>query len=685
MHFLRLPLLAALAITPFAWSDEPLRIDDENPLSAASWNDLSTSPVHAGLWTRAGSERFQQDFEAFVPLATSAAGDKLFFTNFVFNYRDGGEHSFSGGIGTRHYLPGANAVLGLHLHGDFTETIHDNQFAQFGIGFDLFTETGIDFRGNLYFPESGPDSIGGLPSYATPFGRRNSILQYGLTRYEAGLRGGDFQVEFDVPLASEILPTRGHLGVYHFESEFGGSLTGAKAGIAVHPCEGVSVGAEYYGDEEFFGNHWVFVAGLSAPFTLSDLARPGEWFRSLGDSRGVPAIGGSRSTDEVRSMLYSRIDRRNWVLTDISDPLLTQSKMNELLSDVIFVNNGSSSGIPKPKGTGKGTYENPASSIQRGINLAARKFGNSGNIVVAGVKDRYREDLLDAGKSVRLYGGGLRNTGTGAFRYGPKRLPSLHGGIRVTDVNDFTMMGFRVIRGGTSFVNPDAIFAGNVGDVYIGANRIRKVFQDGIDIEVDGNNRSQVLLAGNRINLTFDDAFDFDIEDKGRVTFLLRDNRTSRNSSDSVEFDIEDNARVRGQVVNNHFTRTGGEGIEVDQDDNSRARIRFLGNRITRTGDDPIDIDLNDTSRGSYQVANNMISGFFPGSDVDIDSEDSSTLMLQIMNNRSTNDFNFDEFGASTFLLENSLNTNTLTRGAVLDIDPSIRIVPRGKFGFQEP
>jgi len=48
--------------------------------------------------------------------------------------------------------------------------------------------------------------------------------------------------------------------------------------------------------------------------------------------------------------------------------------------------------------------------------------------------------------------------------------------------------------------------------------------------------------------------------------------------------------------------------------------------------------------------------------------------------NSSSNNLDFDEDEASTFRLEDTLDTNTLTGGAALVIDPLIEIVPAESF-----
>jgi hypothetical protein len=668
-----------LTVGSASFADD-LRLNDENPLTAVG----TGIPGELTLTSRASNDRFQQDGSVLAPLSLSESGDTLTFAHLAFNYRDGGSESFSGGVGARFYLPERNAVLGFHFQGTVSDSLYGNQIAQFGGGFDLFTESGIDFRGNFYLPESDSHLLSSFTEVGKPFGRGNTVLQAQdiMGVFERGRAGMDFKVEFDVPVLEKLLPSRGYLGVYHFDGEWKGNLTGASAGITVQPTESVSLGAEYYGDEDFFGDHWVFVAAVSAPLEGGELFHPQSWIRFLGQAFSPDAMPSKRNADEMRSLIARNIDRRNWVLPEISDPLMTERKLNYLLRNVIFVNNNGNTDAPRGSNSGSGGFEDPVKSIQAGVNRAARRFGNSGSVVVAGSRKIYREEIFDSGSSVRLYGGLVPGMGDKHFRYGSRA--RLDGGIHLTGIPTAHVSHFRIRGGLLSLPNPDGIFVENVSEVRILDNRLRLIFQDAIDVEMTGRTRSDIIVWGNSIDRTIDDALDFDLTGNSRSHVQVMDNRFDRTGSDGIEFDVEDRARVSGTVSRNYIRRISSEGIEVDQDDNSTARLRILNNRIERTLSDPLDIDLDDSSRGSYQVANNKLSGFFANTfDIDIDADDSARLRLQIMANRSNSDFNFDEDGGSTFLLEDTLGTNRFRGGAGLDIDPTI--LPFVQDGFPNP
>lgn len=634
--------------------------------------------------SRASRERIQQDVSALVPLAASPTSALL--TDFTFQFRDEGNHSFSGGIVMRRYLPEMDAVLGFHLHGDVTESIYDHRIAQLGFGFDLFTASGLDFHGNFYLPDTGPHLIQETSRFGPAFGRGNSILQtesiFGIS--ERGLRGSEIKVAFDFPVLNGLLPTRGHVGAYHFNGRSNDDLAGMSAGVLVQPFEGVSVGAEYYGDDEFYGDHWVFFAGVSTTFESGSCFHPRNWRQGIRDAFR-PRGAGSRERERMEDFLFAPADRRNWVLTEFSDPFLTETKLNEVLADVIFVNNGGARSVPGPRGNGRGTFANPVNTIQRGINRSAARFGNSGNIVVAGSKRPYTEDLVDAGRSVRLHGGRVPALAGRTFRYGSR--PTIDGGIMVTHVDTFSISNFQVVNGAASFVNPDAIFAGNVTNVSVIGNRVINSAQDGIDIEGTRGPEMTAVVRGNLVRNSSDDGIDFDLEGGSRAMVAVEGNRILNPLDDGIEFDIEDNARVYGTVSRNRVRASiFGEGIEIDQDDNSIARLRILDNNLRSVFNDPIDIDVTENSRGTYQVAGNRFDGLFPATRVEIDSDDTSLLRLQFVNNSTTSDLQFVEFLTSTFLLERQIGSNALLEGSVFHLDNNIRpLRPFGSFGFPAP
>lgn len=687
MHLIRtcyrlaLPVLFATA-APFAIA-APLTLDDDDPMSSVSAPDQSVRQIDFTSLSRISNERIQQDFRSFIPLVASP--DSLAFAKVNLNFRDEGSLSFSGGLGLRKYLPEMDSVLGFHIHGDVTETELDHQIAQFGFGLDLFTPTGFDIHANLYLPETDPHLAGEFSTFGPAFGRGHSILQTEslFSIYERGRRGADVKLAFDLPVLNEILPARGHVGAYHFSGHSSEDLSGIQAGLTIQPFEGAAFGAEYYGDEDFYGDHWVFVAGISAPFEFGNILHPGSW--ADGIANAFRPKSGNEERENMRRFLSAAVDRRDWVLTEISDPFLTEQKLNLLLDNVIFVNNGGARSVPGPRGRGRGTFENPANTIQHGVNRSAAKFGNNGNIVVAGSNRAYREDIVDAGKSVRLFGGRIPVAGGRTFQYGNR--PTIDGGIAVIDVDTFSMENFRVINGAASFVNPDAIFAANVSDVSLIGNRIINASQDAIDIESDGGRKMNVVIQGNRIRSSLDDGIDFDLTGTADVRVRITDNILNRPGDDGIQIELEDNSSIRGKISDNRVNGTDfGEGLEIDQDDNSFARLRILRNVFRDTDDDPLDIDVTDNSVGLYQVAHNELFGDSGGDIIEIDSDDTSQLQLQFFGNTLGNDALFREQLASSFLLEDTLNTNTLSGGATFILDPTILpFVPFGSTGFSSP
>ncbi len=231
----------------------------------------------------------------------------------------------------------------------------------------------------------------------------------------------------------------------------------------------------------------------------------------------------------------------------------------------------------------------------------------------------------------------------------------------------------------------DGIHVGGSGSgtliVDISGNRIENSALDGIQVTNFNSTRMDLTMINNIVDGAGADAVRFDFQNDSSVSFVIASNRLSNAASDGLEFDIESNSVAVGSIYDNQIgPTTFGEGIEIDQDQSSNATMRIYNNTIASSFADPIDIDLDDDSVGRYQVYNNIFSSNQPASIIDIDTNDNAFLGLQVYANTSNVNFDFDEDGASTFEMEDTLNSNTLTGGAAFVIDPLIDIVPAGTY-----
>lgn len=613
------------------------RIDDDVPTAEAvtgrgdtgqSMRSFSASGV-----VRASNERVQHDTEILAPLHFTDDGNRLIFANVVHNLRDGGEVSFSAGAGVRFYLPGRNSVLGFHILGDSTETLADNDIAQLGLGFDFFAATGIDLHGNLYLPESDDRVASQWTDYGDLFATGHTIFQTEnlLTIFERGRKGADLKVKFDVPMLNKILPARGHVGAYHFDGGYGDDLTGAMAGIMVQPFRGAAFGAEYYGDDEFFGEHWVFVAGVSGPIEFDTLVKPKKLLAGIARAFSIDPAPRDRSSDGMRDFLVHRLDRRNWVLQEWSAPAVTESTDLVIEENVIFVNNGLP-GSPVGSATGRGTFEDPVNTVQTGVARSAASFGNGGTVLVAGTGQIYAEEVFDVGSGFHLRSGHLPFTGQmgKTFTYGTQ--PILDGGVIVDDVQNFALSGFEVRNGALSLANPDAVFASNVAEISIVGNTIRSAAQDGIDIEVSGTNMSNAVVSGNQVFGSGDENFDLDVEDSGSLSVVYSDNVSRDSSGDGFGIDVDDFGVLDLLWTGGGIFNSGGDGFFLNANDDSSSTVVVRNTTIAGTGIDGFSISADDDSIVNASLLDSSVSGTdFDG--VFLDAFSDSTVTLSVRRN----------------------------------------------------
>ena len=590
------PTLLGPAILASSLVGAPI-IDDEVPVAVASvdraWMDETSRLLTLTETFRVGRERVQNDVSAFVPLTLSDDGDQLLFTRFVQNIRDGGEASFSGGLGARFYLSDYDAVFGFHLLCDTTESIYENDLSQIGLGFDLFTPSGIDLHGNVYLAESGDHLAREWVDYADLFAAGHTIFQTRnlLGQFERGRGGADLKVAFDVPVLNELLPARGHVGAYHFEGNYGDDFTGAMAGLMLQPFEGVSLGAEYYADDDFFGDNWVFVAGVSAPFEIGDLFRPRKLVENIGRTFRAPSR--DRRGGGMRSFMTAPVDRRDWVLPEVSSPILTKTDAVVVMDEVVFVNHGLV-GVPDGSATGRGTFEDPLNTIQGGVNRAARRFGHGGTVLVGGNGRVYSETIFDAGRSVDLRGGQVPIRGFEGERFSYGRRPIINGAVVADDIPEFSLTGFTIGGGVAGF---DGVLAADVSRVDISRNTILDADQDGIDFELSGTTMMTATVFRNRVVRAGDDAFDIDVYDSSRLTAVFRDNDAIGSSDTGINIDTDDRGILDLTWNGGRVFGSGGDGFFLGSADLSRATVVFENSSIRNSAIDGFSVFADDDAR----------------------------------------------------------------------------------------
>lgn len=258
------------------------------------------------------------------------------------------------------------------------------------------------------------------------------------------------------------------------------------------------------------------------------------------------------------------------------------------------------------------------------------------------------------------------------------------GGTGISVIHDVAGSGNLIINHNTiSQPGADAIFvnfaATGSRNLTIQNNSISQPALDGIQFVSSGQAVGFIDVVQNVVINAGADAMRLDFGGNTVNRINVAWNTFTNPASDLLELDLEGDSRTSGTISNNTANGTTfGEGVEIDQDQNSFANLVISNNSLQNSFADPLDIDLDDNSTGFYQVVDNLFSSPQPASIIDIDTNDNASLDAQVARNTTNVNFDFDEDGASTFRLENTIATNTFLGASSAVLDPLIEIVPAG-------
>ncbi|MEM7697421.1 MAG: right-handed parallel beta-helix repeat-containing protein, partial [Verrucomicrobiota bacterium] len=572
---------------------------------------------------------------------------------------DYGQESYSLGLGARWLLTEANAVMGYRIHGDFAETALENQVNQLAFGFDLFHGKGWDFHTNFYVPVSSERSrrIDGSrtdvsesqirnETYYDPYATGHQVrqgyeyetttrtvttdLSQVLQQREKGRAGGDARFLFDVYGKACGPKVRAMLGAYYYEGHFSDEIFGAMTGLYFIPSPGLQVGAEYYGDDELYGDHWIATVGASIP--TDSIFNPGKWGRKepaysgyVGGKGYTPAAAHCQ-TDYLTSRLYANAPRLARPVTDVETTVISEEIVSQSVSetvtvevgekviqdDVMFVNNGAAVGNGVNAGTagGDGTAENPFDTIQAGADGVATTFGGSGTVYVQGGTGNTYTETINVGHGGSPAAGvtdiafvtslkGFQACGGLVFG-GDTVLADLAGGFDLRNLNSAQVTGFS-ITGGTANAGPAGvpdtgaaggygILAYNVQNFVASCNTISGVSDRGILLFNDSVSNGAASITENTIDLAGAPAGVNGIEAVvvgvgNRLGVDIIDNNILNAPDCAIHLESFDNALLQAtNVSNNTINGAGNVGISIIGNDTSTIQIDQLsGNTVNGT------------------------------------------------------------------------------------------------------
>jgi inverse autotransporter-like protein with beta domain len=649
----------------------------------------------------------------FSPLTQSE--DTLTFLDFRFKYFEKQVNEFNLALGRRHMLEN-KWNIGIWGGIDRRRSELGNDFFQVATGVEAL-HSDWDFRINGYYPLSNPDSSSSEVARIELSG--NQIHMIGGA--EVPLYGADIEVGFRVPIEHLFNFSSGntkhdlrvYAGAFYFDHKDAiKDISGPKARIAWQfnnlfekPGTRLTLEAEYSNDD-VRDNHWEAGIRFRIPISFSDQISTGRML----------SLGHQVSLNKQEQRMMDRLERDTDIVVGLSkaEPVvddLTGAFFNHIASvdastnvqgtidstgqNSLIVAQGTNGNINtnvalqsnqtlmsggttiQVRGANSGTTTTfTASGSQAVITHAANSpaITMNNNTHVAGMH------MVGGagGGNVGIFGTGISNvfvTGNSIDNFGGT-------GISLSNLSSGTCM---ITQNVVLNAGADGIRAGSANDgtftVDISGNRIENSALDGIQITNFDNSHMDLKVSSNIVNNIGADSMRLDLQNNSSLSFVIAYNSFSNSPSDGLEFDIENNSSAVGSIHDNQIASTTfGEGIEIDQDQSSSAIIRIYNNNIINSFADPLDLDLDDNAIGRYQVYNNSFNSPQPASIVDIDTNDNAFLGLQVYANTSNVNLDFDEDGASTFEVEDTLNSNTLTGGASFVIDPLINIVPAGTY-----
>lgn len=673
-------------------------LDDSSSVGGIWFEDFFpyTTAVPITLSTRTGNETTEMQAEATVPLFFSPSGDRLLSTTLVLN-RSGANDSSSVGANYRWLTADESMIVGFRIHGDFTDTASGNQFGQLGLGFDLFTNKGIDFHGNLYLAENDSKITDRLTQrtrtqdidFSDPFATGNEIQQIKTTNIvdvlneyefrEVGRRGGDLRAVVDVPVVSDFIATRMSFGGYHYEGNFGGAdLTGLLAGIQFFPFRGVVVGADYYGHEELHGDNWFFSGGVTIPVEGENFFDPREWGRGLAKAFSQrPKSRQSTGREYMQAKMLTGPVRESRMTIEQSGPLLVNSfnrsqsstETKVIASDIVFVNNGAAvgNGILAGSAAGTGTAERPVDTIQAGANIVQTGFGGIATVYTQATGTTYAEDVVVDSTGTNLASGTISTPRVlagpatqivftssfvaiaacdGKSFGGNTPRVNMDGGFAFDTVQSATVQGYSITTG-LGF-NPSGlggfgtgIAATDVSQFTADRNMISSTGDRGIAIESDI--ATLVNVTDNVVSLSSNTALEMSVgASSGNLNVTVTGNEFLDAGDDGVFIDIDtDGVGTTSSTLisGNTILRASSTGIDIDTSFNngSTNTVTVSSNMVSNSGNDALEVDsdVGSGANGSLLITGNtFLNAGATGVQIDADWDTTGTVSLNLSNNR---------------------------------------------------
>ena len=542
----------------------------ENPLAtAATALEWSTLNLRSGT---VGDE-FQAYGDVFAPLYWDE--QTVFFLQPYSHHTTSKDTDTGLGIGFRTTIVD-DWSIGANLFYDHDRLHGGGSFDvdQLGVGLEIEGPV-LSLHANGYFPDShehlaSSQRVGERTvALNAPYGTQHSIAQDIQVRgvnsehWVAASQGCDAEVGGRVPWISRWMEVQAWAGGYWYENRSGADVKGFKARAEARLTEWLHLEAGWVDDKAVVGGNWFAGVHVSLPLGRKQTPKP---------SLDSPQMSDLKR--RAREHLLQSVERngRAVVATQFArttEQVLVERRAVTLRNRIVFVDNQ----LGRPDGAG--TFEQPVSSIQAGVNRSALSFGGAGTVFVQGRPVPYRESVLIR-DGVQLFGSGeglpvvSPVTGLTSFHGRTSTTPAVAGGFLARDV--MAPIGF------TGFEFTDSITSGLVSatgrpaagtNIYLenvtSATLYHNEFHNsatataGIYVETNGDRRAAVLISSNNLH-----------DNPGQPT----------QGYQGIVLSSAGTSRLDALVTGNTILRNGGDGLAAATFDSSTINATLDANRI---------------------------------------------------------------------------------------------------------
>jgi len=602
-----------------------------NAAAAQRNPELPTTSLTAGL--RIGENNA---FDNFVDLLIPLAGNRsnVFFVNPRFSLNESYENGTSVGMGFRHLLANEKAILGANLFYDHGTTEANSSLEQWGLGLEMLSNW-VDARVNWYRPRDDRNLIASEAitkvqrtlelDYGDPYGRGHEILQSGSStltttttnrlfeKFDAGREGYDAEIGVRLPLeklSSRAPDVRVFVGRYDYEDPFGGeNLRGTRGRIEVRALPALTLDMELYNDDNLHGTNYFVGARVNVPFSLGDLVSGKNPFAGRSKpARSLPARMNEMVQRETQIQQAQSDFIENLAAKSVTVDVQRDSLSVVLMSDINFVD------ADKVTGTPDGTYENPYTTIQAGIDNA---YGLK-NVYVDSALTSYTENLVLT-DGVQLYGSGYRIEGYGGKYFGSGIMPVIDGngaGAAIEVTSNNLIQGLHIVNTAPS------------------GGPVNRALPDGTIIDVSqmgiigGGIEGSLLILDNQIDTAATAVALATTTTPATVLIGIGRNTISSQNGAAIDLRSYNNALTAAVIGENNLY--GQVGIRVNTNQFSQTTAILLDNSITAVTNG-IMLDTDGLSLGCMQARGNTVSA--GGNGIVLDRFLTSSLQVGRANN----------------------------------------------------